>query len=104
MNDVHPTRRKTMQHRAIPHTLKLVPLALALGLAIAMPAQADPAGPGCWTFNSTTGEWTQSPDITNRTEGTEHGHPNPTCFVNASPHGHSNTPRAPDHTTPGPAK
>src|SRR3546814_9124246 len=50
MNDVHPTRRETMQHRII----KLAPLALALGLAIALPAQADPAGPGCWTFNDTT--------------------------------------------------
>src|SRR3546814_268253 len=101
MNDVHPTRRKTMQHRAIPHTLKLVPLALALGLAIAMPAQADPAGPGCWTFNSTTGEWTQSPDITNRTEGNEHGDANTTCFVDASAYGEGNNASATDSTAVG---
>src|SRR3546814_1095955 len=70
MNDVHPTRRETMQHRII----KLAPLALALGLAIALPAQADPAGPGCWTFNDTTGEWEQdNANATNRTEGSEHG-------------------------------
>src|SRR3546814_11170302 len=75
MNDVHPTRRETMQHRII----KLAPLALALGLAIALPAQADPAGPGCWTFNDTTSEWEQdNANATNRTEGSEHGEANNT--------------------------
>src|SRR5690606_14678366 len=90
VNDVHPTRRETMQHRNIPHTLKLVPLALALGLAIALPAQADPAGPGCWTFNDTTGEWEQSSDPTNRTEGNEHGDANTTCVADASAYGKGN--------------
>src|SRR3546814_17796013 len=87
MNDVHPTRRETMQHRII----KLAPLALALGLAIALPAQADPAGPGCWTFNDTTGEWEQdNANATNRTEGSEHGEANSTCVADASAYGEGN--------------
>src|SRR3546814_11462488 len=88
MNDVHPTRRETMQHRII----KLAPLALALGLAIALPAQADPAGPGCWTFNDTTGEWEQDyASATNRTEGSEHGEANSTCAADARGHGEAHT-------------
>src|SRR3546814_8479936 len=92
MNDVHPTRRETMQHRII----KLAPLALALGLAIALPAQADPAGPGCWTFNDTTGEWEQdNANATNRTEGSEHSEANSTCVADASAYGE----RSEEHTS-----
>ena len=40
----------------IPNGLKLVPLALALGLAIAGPAKADPNGPNCWVLDPATGE------------------------------------------------
>src|SRR3546814_19158290 len=98
MNDVHPTRRETMQHRII----KLAPLALALGLAIALPAQADPAGPGCWTFNDTTGEWEQDNDnATNRTEGSEHGEANSTYVANASPQGDGNHTRGIRSSTHG---
>src|SRR3546814_11849077 len=82
MNDVHPTRREIMQHRTIPHTLNLVPLALALGLAIALPAKADPAGPGCWVFNATTQAWEQA-DAIDKTHGAEHGDRNSTSFADA---------------------
>src|SRR3546814_19290455 len=90
MNDVHPTRRETMQHRII----KLAPLALALGLAIALPAQAAPAGPGCWTFNDTTGEWEQdNANATNRTEGSEPGAANSTSIAHDSAYGARHTAR-----------
>src|SRR3546814_19093757 len=83
MNDVHPTRREIMQHRTIPHTLNLVPLALALGLAIALPAKADPAGPGCWVFNATNQAW-EPDDAIDKTHGAEHGDRNRPCFADAS--------------------
>src|SRR3546814_8738228 len=75
-----------MQHRTIPHTLKLVPLALALGLAIALPAQADPAGPNCWTFDTTAQAWVQDATI-DKTQGAEHGNRNSTCLADANAYG-----------------
>src|SRR3546814_12403728 len=86
MNDVHPTRREIMQHRTIPHTLNLVPLALALGLALALPAKADPAGPGCWVFNATTQAW-EPDDAIDKTQGAAHCHRNSPCFAEASAYG-----------------
>ena len=78
-----------MQYPAIPHTLKLIPLALALGLAIAMPAQAAVDGDPCWVFNTTTNVWEPDPAI-DRTQGNEHGDRNSTCTADASAYGEGN--------------
>src|SRR3546814_19262385 len=89
-----------MQHRTIPPTLNLVPLALALGLAIALPAKADPAGPGCWVFHATTQAWEQD-DAIDKTQGAEHGDRNSTCFADASAYGALNTARGPQSSSVG---
>ena len=89
-----------MHSTTLRHGLKLVPLALALGLAISTPAKADPAGPACWVFNSTTGEW--EPDAgADRTLGSEHGDANSTCHADASAYGKGNNASAAASTAIG---
>src|SRR5690606_7084373 len=89
----HPANRKEI-HGMNPNSrtlLQLAPLALAVGLCVAAPAaKADPSGPGCWTFNSTTGAWEQSPDTLIRTQGNEHGDGNSTCAPSANAYGAGN--------------
>ena len=72
-----------MQFRAFPPALKLLPLSLALGLAIASPARAAVDGPACWVFDTTTQTWQQDTSI-DRTQGNEHGDRNSTCSADAT--------------------
>src|SRR5690554_2311433 len=78
-----------MHHPRIPNTIKFVPLALALGLAVTAPVQADPAGPACWVLNATTGEWEQDGSA-DRTLGSEHDSANGTSHANANAYGSGN--------------
>src|SRR5512138_618222 len=82
IHDMNPTSRTLLQ---------FAPLALAIGLSVAVPAaRADPAGPGCWTLDTTTGAWVQSGDALIRTQGNEHGDRNSTCSPAANAYGRGN--------------
>lgn len=71
----------------------LAPIALAIGLVLAQPAQADPAGPACWVKDPITGEWVQD-NSADRTMGNELGTRNSTCAgggqMDSNAYGHGN--------------